>query len=65
MLRELLAVANDDGPTQLPDGPLWRAIEHMGDVIAVRKLRSLSHDLAGAADWTRSRPSYADRTRYP
>lgn len=61
-LRELLAVANVDGPTQVPDTAFWRAVEHMADVIAVRKLRSLSHALSSAGGWTQHR---AVRDDYP
>jgi len=55
-LRELLELGNSDGPITPPDTALWRAIEQMAEIIAVRKLRSLSHDLADAADWTGHRP---------
>lgn len=62
-----------DEPCDCPDAlafralmaaPAGEAVEALAATLAVWKLRSLSHDLAAAADW--SRPIYParDRDRY-
>lgn len=61
--RLLRALLDDD--RAVPDGPLWRAVRWLAEELAVRHLRSLSHDLAESADWkaTSKRPSHTELER--
>ena len=70
-LNALRAVLPEDA-CDCPDALAWRAfmetpagqdLDALATTLAVWKLRSLSHDLAGAADWSRPGPSYAELQR--
>lgn len=63
---------NDD-PCDCPDALAFRAlmnspvgegIDRLATTLAVWKLRSLSHELSDAKDWTRPATPYAERTHY-
>lgn len=56
-----------DEPCDCPDAlafrafmssPAGEAADALADILAVRKLREMSHDLSGAADWSRPGPTF-------
>jgi hypothetical protein len=70
-LAHLRAVLPEDA-CDCPDAVAWRvfmetpagqALDDLATTLAVWKLRTLSHDLAESADWSRLRVSYAELER--
>jgi hypothetical protein len=70
-LANLRAVLPEDA-CDCPDALAWRAfletpagrdLDRLATTLAVQKLRHLSHELAGANDWSRPSVSYAELKR--
>lgn len=70
-LNALRRVLPEDG-CDCPDALAWRAfmatpagqaLDALASTLAVSKLRAMSHDLAGSADWSRPSVSHAELER--
>lgn len=49
----------------LKQNDAYGALDTLASLLAVWKLRSASHEVSRAADWSRSYSSYATRNSYP